>query len=136
MIRLNKEQSEWMERNFLLSKYDLPSHFYCPETLIETICNTYDNFRGEDYSGNSQSFVDDCLLSLFATPSNKKKFERLFSQLQNYWIVKAKEMEYYELASNLNEINNEFIRFVQSANSHQVDNEVYLVLNELGIERS
>ena len=77
MIRLNEEQSQWMEQNFNLSSSDLPNNFYCAETLIETICNTYDNFRGEDYNGNSQSFVDDCLLSLFASESNKKKFEKL-----------------------------------------------------------
>lgn len=132
MILLNKEQSEWIKKNFCLSTSDLPSDFYSPKDLIE-ILSGKGLFRGKNYLGDSMSFIDDCLLSLFARESNKKKFELLFSQLHNYWIKEANELEYYELLSNLIELNENFIEFVRNANEQQADYEVKSMLKELGI---
>ena len=134
MIVLNKEQSQWIKKNFCLSKSDLPTDFYLPEDLIEILSGGDQSFRGKNYLGNSMSFVDDCLLSLFATKSNKKKFELLFSQLHNYWIKEAKELEYYELLANLNELNDNFIEFVRNANEQHLDYEVKTLLKELGLK--
>ena len=133
MIVLNKEQSKWIKKNFCLSKSDLPTDFYLPEDLIE-ILSGKQYFRGKDYLGDSMNFVDDCLLSLFAIKSNKKKFELLFSQLHNYWIKEAKELEYYELLANLNELNDNFIEFVRNANEQHLDYEVKTLLKELGLK--
>jgi hypothetical protein len=132
MIVLNKEQSEWIKKNFCLSKSDLPTDFYLPKDLIEILSGT-GFFRGKDYLGDSMSFIDDCLLSFFARNSNKKKFELLFSQLHNFWIKEAKGLEYYELLSNLYELNEQFIEFVRNVNEQQADYEVKSMLKELGI---
>jgi len=133
MLLLNQEQADWMKNNFFLYKSDLPTDFYTPKDLVDIICGVDPSFRGKDYLGDSMSFVDDCLMSLFARDTNKKKFEILFTQLHNYWIKEAKDLEFYELVANLNELNELFIEFVRNANEQQVDLEIKSMLKELGI---
>lgn len=132
MIILNKEQSEWIKKNFCLSKSDLPTDFYSPKDLIKILSGVDQSFRGLNYLGDSMSFVGDCIMSLFIDKNNKKKFELLFSQLHNYWIKEAKKLEYYELLANLNELNDNFIEFVRNANEQNAEYEVNTLLKELG----
>ena len=131
MLVLNKEQSAWFRKNFCLSTSDFPTDFYTLKEFIEIICGV-EYIRGKDYLGDSMSFVDDCLMSLYARDTNKKKFEFLFNQLHNYWIKEATDLEFYELLANLNELNELFIEFVKNANDHKVDIEVKSLLDELG----
>ena len=132
MKKINKEQSEWLKKNFGLSKRDLPTDFYNPSELAEILCGT-GLFRDKTHQGDSMSFIEDCLISLFLTTENKKKFELLFSQLHNHWIAESKKLEYYELLSNLNEMNEHFVEFVKQANDQQIDYEVRSMLYELKI---
>jgi len=134
MIQLDEVQSKWIEDNFHLSKSDLPTEFYDKKTLIEFLCGKGD-FRGKDYLGDSMSFVEDCLQSLYSNDFNKKRFQLLFKQLNNYWTKQAEQLEYYELLANLTEMNNQFIEFVKVANDQKADYEVLHLLSELGMSK-
>ena len=123
MIKLNKEQSKWIANNFGLSSRDLPTHFYGPFDLIKMLTG--------DYAFWGDSFVSICLGSLYSNSAeNISRFERLFVQFC-FLEPKAKELEYYELLSNLNEMNNHFITFTNEANATQHTKNL---LRELGIK--
>lgn len=135
MIKIPKEQSDWMKSNFFLSKKDFPSDFLDPKDFLETICGEQ-YFRGLDYKGDSMSFVDDCLCSFSISPENKNKFNRIFTQLHNYWIKEALKKEYYELLVNLNELNENFIEFVKQADDQQAEYNVIHLLIDAGVYES
>lgn len=135
MIKLNEEQSLWMRNNFCLQKQDFPTDFYEIKDFIELICGC-GVFRGEDYKGDSHCFVEECLFSLFAIPKNKTRFNKLFLQLENYWIKESLNNEYYELSQNLNTLHSIFKVFVEQANLIQAEYEVNSLLSELGMKEN
>ena len=132
MKELNKEQCDWVKKNFCLSKADMPTEFYTKTEFIEIICGK-GIFRSKDYLGDSMSFVDDCLTSYFAFDKNKAGFQRIFNQIHNYLTKEAINNEYYELLDNLKEINDEFVIFVNRANEQNAEYHVKYLLEEIGL---
>ena len=109
MIVLNNDQSNWIKKNFNLSKRDFPTDFCDIDDFIKILQGKH-YYRGKDYKGDNQDFVDDCLLSFYARESNEKQFIRIFTQLHRFWIPESLKLEYYELVENLYEINERFER--------------------------
>ncbi len=133
MVTINKEQAKWIRTNFGLSKIDLPIEF-CERKDIEDYLTGKHHFRGEDYKGNSNSFLDDCVSSMELHKKNEPKFQFMRIQML-YLMTECEKLEYYELQSNLGEMSKIIETAILCHQQNDVDNTIHALLVETGIIR-
>lgn len=130
MIQLPDIQKIWLKTNFGLDKRDMPVEFWESSDIIDMlICEHY--FRGKEYMGDCNNFSEMCFESLTANEKeNKKRFNKLFIQI-SYLKEECYKKEYYELLSNINEMIDEFVRFINMYDESIADESIRDLLKSL-----
>ena len=117
MLKINKEQEDWLRKNFRLTLNDFPTDFMEEKNLIDYLLGLFD-FRGMEYhysESQSLSFIEDCYLSILANESNKQPFTEILN-LFEFLIIASREKDYYELLANLTEMMDCILKAVEMIN--------------------
>ena len=133
MVKLNKEQSEWLKENFALSKRDLPNDFYEPKEITDILIGKED-YRGLDYKGEGMDFIDDVLFSYTGKGANTIL---LYCRMTNQFIFlheKSLLKEYYECAANIAELLHCIAKTKPNIEYYLAELKTDKLLNELNIK--
>lgn len=136
MIEIKGEQLKWIKYNYCLSNRDMPTEFVGAKELLNYVIGK-EHFRGMEHHRSQSdllSFAEECYMAATASKKNKNRMQKVFNQFE-YLISECKELEYYELLSNLKLIHECFIECTEMYNREFVNELVSDLLNELSITK-
>jgi hypothetical protein len=133
--QVNKIQSDWLNKNFALSKRDFPNEFISPKEMIEYLIGN-NCFRGIEYhfsDAQGTSFIEDCWCSINANIENSEKFNKILLQF-NYLMNECERLEFYELLHNFNNMIKCFEVVAKWHNESVAEEKVNFLLGQIGIK--
>jgi hypothetical protein len=135
MVKVSKEEAEWIRKNFGLTKRDMIYGLdILPKDIIE-ILQGIQFFRGVDWPGESFAFHESIFLAITEDPKRGKHgFDKLATQV--LWLIsECENLEYYLLLANLKEFVKSLEKAVEQYNLAYVDDQVRDLKNELGLNQ-
>lgn len=129
-----KEQQEWLEKNFGITKDEMPQNIYIQYILYELLGIWHVDINSRTWY--YKDFLKDCWLSMTRSFTAMQRFQRMVEHL-NDLKDQSTQLEYYELSHNFNTVLSGIEAVVQMYNEKDlegdIDKQVKSLLMEIGI---